>query len=575
MFTRKLITLSVLLGLTGCNLNINGTENSYVPSVPLPATPLVIDNLERLQNAPLIYRFGEGYIFDHENSGITLPAGTIATLCHNSDSKCSSGIEVYPKQNPIRESAFEISNVEYKIVYSNPANTNSVTSEPFSFSVDEANSSISELTASNAELGDFFGWSTAISGDGKTIVVGAKMEDSASNNINDLEHDNSSSNSGALYVFELIEGRWEQTHYLKKWFSGKSDELGFSVAINFDGTIIVSGAPWDDSSATGINTNTNDDSMTQSGALYIFEKEANEWKESAYVKSSMTVGGQMLGFDVDISNDDVIVAGVKGDSSGRGAAIVLSKASGNWTEEAILRASNGDINDAFGDKVAISGDGQTILVGAPKESSATSNESDGDNSATDSGAAYVFKKSSSWAQSDYIKAEFINAGDRFGYNVCINADGSRYAITSRDHSSGSGFNADGSTEGLTDSGSVSIYENGTLLHLLKSPSPEENTRFGLNCSLDGLGHVIAVSERSNFTGNGYEVDYSSILSLTGSVSLFNLENMTINTIMSPNMQETTAGFFRDVAISDDGSTVVTGEYEEFDESGRAYVYGIK
>ncbi len=575
MTTHTKLTLSffIALALSGCSVDKDSNENGNIEVEP--DTPLVIENLGRLQNAPLNHQTNEGYTFDHINAGITMPSGTTATLCLQTDATCSNGVEIHPNPTPIKQGAFEIAKTEYKVVYSNPAYNNDVTSDPFYFSTEEINKSIQQVSASNADIGDFFGWATAISGDGKTMVVAAKMEDSASNTNDDLEHDNSATNTGALYVFELVDGNWQQSAYLKKWFSGNSDELGFSVAINFDGTIIASGAPWDDSSATGINSNTNDDTMSQAGAVYIFEKTEAGWIQSAYAKSSATAAGQMLGIDIDISDNDVIVAGAKGDANKKGAAIIFSKSSGQWKEDSILYASHGDSNDEFGDKVAISGDGQTIIVGAPKESSATKVESDADNSSPSSGAAYIFEKTSSWSQTHYIKSDFIDSGDLFGYNVCINHDGTSYAVTSRDHSIGSSFNGDGSIDGLEDSGSVTVYRNDTPLHFLKSPSPAQNARFGLSCAFNGLGDVLAVSERSSFTGDGYYVDYSSVLGFTGSVSVFDLEKRTVNTVMSTQQEENTAGYFRDTDITQDGSTIVVAEYEELDDTGRVYTYNVK
>jgi hypothetical protein len=55
------------------------------------------------------------------------------------------------------------------------------------------------LKASNTESGDYFGVSVAVSDD--TVVVGATGEDSIATGVNGNPADNSSSNSGAAYVF--------------------------------------------------------------------------------------------------------------------------------------------------------------------------------------------------------------------------------------------------------------------------------------------------------------------------------------------------------------------------------------
>ena len=57
------------------------------------------------------------------------------------------------------------------------------------------------VKASNSEKGDEFGSSLALSGNGRTMVVGAHQEDGASKGVNGNQADNSADDSGAVYVF--------------------------------------------------------------------------------------------------------------------------------------------------------------------------------------------------------------------------------------------------------------------------------------------------------------------------------------------------------------------------------------
>ena len=59
------------------------------------------------------------------------------------------------------------------------------------------------LKASNAEEFDEFGSSVAISGDGRTMVVGARMESGGARTINGNQNDNEAAQSGAAYLFGL------------------------------------------------------------------------------------------------------------------------------------------------------------------------------------------------------------------------------------------------------------------------------------------------------------------------------------------------------------------------------------
>ena len=90
-----------------------------------------------------------------------------------------------------------------------------------------------------------------------------------------------------------------------------------------------------------------------------------------------------------------------------GAAYVYTRSGTTWTQQAYVKASNTGAGDRFGIAVALSSNGNTLAVGAYREdSNATGiNGNQADNSATDSGAVYVFTRSgTTWSQQAYIKA---------------------------------------------------------------------------------------------------------------------------------------------------------------------------
>jgi len=100
---------------------------------------------------------------------------------------------------------------------------------------------------------------------------------------------------------------------------------------------------------------------------------------------------------------------------------VFVRSGTSWSQQAYLKASNTDASDQFGWSVAVSGN--TVVVGANVEdSSATGvNGNQGDNSASEAGAAYVFVRSdTSWSQQAYLKAS--NAAARFGESVAVSGD---------------------------------------------------------------------------------------------------------------------------------------------------------
>src|SRR5205814_1608421 len=107
------------------------------------------------------------------------------------------------------------------------------------------------LKASNAEAGDQFGVSVALSGD--TLVVGATSEDSNATGVNGNQADNSAGWSGAAYVFVRSGTAWSQQAYLKASNAGAGDVFGYSLALSGD-TLAV-GAFGEASSATGVGGN--------------------------------------------------------------------------------------------------------------------------------------------------------------------------------------------------------------------------------------------------------------------------------------------------------------------------------
>jgi hypothetical protein len=323
------------------------------------------------------------------------------------------------------------------------------------------------LKASNTAAEDNFGHSVAISGD--TIVVGAPWEDSSATGINGNPADNSATDAGAAYAFTRSAGSWSQQAYLKASNTGIVDLFGWAVAIS--GETIGVGAPFENSSSTGVNGNESDNSADNAGAAYVFTRSAGTWSQQAYLKASNTGAFDRFGSSVAISGGTVVVGAHLEDSSSTGvngngadnsatfagAAYVFTRSVGVWSQQAYLKASNTGVNDQFGTSVAISG--ETIVVGAHGEdSSATGVDGEAaDNSASWAGAAYVFIRSAgAWSQQAYAKAFNTGAGDEFGISVAISGDtivgGARY-----EDSNGTGVNGDGADNWASSAGAAYVY----------------------------------------------------------------------------------------------------------------------
>ena len=170
------------------------------------------------------------------------------------------------------------------------------------------------LKASNTDSGDSFGYSVAISGD--TAVVGAPFENSSASGVDGNQSDNSTGDAGAAYVFVWSGETWTQQAYLKASNPWWDDWFGNSVAVSGD-TIVV-GAQFEDSNATGVDGNQNNDSATNSGAAYVFVRSGETWSQQAYLKASNTGAGDQFGIDVSVSGDTIAVGAFHEDSNATG-----------------------------------------------------------------------------------------------------------------------------------------------------------------------------------------------------------------------------------------------------------------
>jgi hypothetical protein len=254
---------------------------------------------------------------------------------------------------------------------------------------------VTKLTASDAQSGDNFGYSVAVSGD--VIVVGATGE---------------SNNTGAAYVFQRMKNGPETWGEVAKLIAADAASytyfFGGSVAIS--GDVIVVGAKQDGEG--GI----------RAGAAFVFQRKQNgtdSWGEVTKLIASDAQVEDSFGYSVAISGDVIVVGASHEDEHGTdaGAAYVFQRMQGGtdaWGEVTKLTSSDAQPVDYFGCSVAVSGD--VIVVGA-------NHEDDGGNFA---GAAYVFQRmqggADAWGQTAKISASDATEGGYFGYSVAAFGD---------------------------------------------------------------------------------------------------------------------------------------------------------
>jgi hypothetical protein len=198
------------------------------------------------------------------------------------------------------------------------------------------------------------------------------------------------------------------------------DHFGFGLAVSRDGSTIAVGAPHEDSisgAAPG------DNSRTDAGAAYVFVRSGSAWIQQAYIKPVTTAQQGYFGVSLALSDDgNTLAVGQPATTTGAGSVHVFTRTGTSWGNEAVVTTNIRDTGDQFGASIAVSGAGDTLVIGAPGESSASNNPSD--NTATNAGAAYVFVfNGASWTQQAYLKSPAPAASDQLGWSVACSQDG--------------------------------------------------------------------------------------------------------------------------------------------------------
>ena len=392
------------------------------------------------------------------------------------------------------------------------------------------------VKASNADQADGFGEAVSLSADGSVLAIGAGDEDSAATGVDGDQDDDSADGSGAVYVFGRSGDMWQQQAYLKagntvQLDNGRGDNFGRAVSLSADGDTLVVGAENEDSAATGVNGEQNDESAPNSGAAYTFTRINETWQQQAYIKADERA--VRFGGAVSLSGDGKTLA-----IGASGAYYVFTLDDGNWQQQTKLDASNG-VRTA----TSLSADGDVLAFAEILEGIAAI-EVTGDPDVDETGSVRVYERSDgNWQEQAYLKPVDTD-GDLFGAAVSLGADGNTLAISARrDDSAATGLNGDQSDTTSFSSGAVYVFarESGTWFQqaYLKPGNTDQGItgfaeaftsdledfgpdNFGFAVSLSADGATLAVGangENSAATGVGGEQDDESAFD-AGAVYLY-------------------------------------------------------
>ena len=325
--------------------------------------------------------------------------------------------------------------------------------------------------------------------------------------------------------------------YLKVSNRGEDDRLGrgdplvgVTMAMSADGNTLVVSSPHEDGGASGVNGNQRDESAWDSGAAYVFVRSGGRWSQQAY-----------------------------------------------------LKASNAQTSDRFGIAVALSGDGNTLAVGAtledsgarginpppPAGSSATSAQAD--NSADLAGAVYVFTRTgTTWTQQAYVKASNAGSGDQFGWSLALSQDGNTLAVGAQgEASAATGINGNQEDNSAGDAGAAYVFvrkgATWTQQAYIKASNAQGADRFGFSITLTADGNTLAVGsydEDGGASGVNGVVNEEAPGSGAAYVFVRKGDTWTQDAYVKQSTTVRNSAFGSAVALSADGSTLVVGAVDE-------------
>ena len=301
-----------------------------------------------------------------------------------------------------------------------------------------------------------FGQSLAISADGNTVAVAASWEDNESI---------SGVNNGAVYIFVRSGSTWSLQQKIIPTDNQDEDVFGTSVDLSSDGNTLICGAGAESTSPT-----------TANGAAYVYVRSGSTWTEETKILASDKQTNGYFGISVSLSSDGNTAAiGSTGISSDSGAVYVYTRSSTTWTFQQKLVASDSASLEYFAEKLDLSSDGNTLIVGAYQENTSPN---------TSNGAAYIFIRSTGvWTQQAKLIASDKQDLDQFGWSVALSGNDGNTAIIGAPSKN----NFNGVVYFFTRSGSSWIEQASYASDIL-----EGEDFFGSSVSLTGDGSIALV-----------------------------------------------------------------------------------
>ncbi|WP_434525164.1 FG-GAP repeat protein [Photorhabdus asymbiotica] len=197
------------------------------------------------------------------------------------------------------------------------------------------------LTLASPAQGDMFGVKLSLSADGSTLAVAATGRNG---------------NNGEVTLFHRYGTYWQPRPPLNSLTSpslDSSDSFGASLSLNDSGDILAVGCPGEKGNV---------------GAVYLYLRYRNAWQSMGILREAVTAG-ERFGSELSLSSDGrvlVVSTPVGKDNTGvqTGAGWWFSYQDEQWITQGRLLAVDGELSHKFGAGICLSGDGNTLAIGA-------------------------------------------------------------------------------------------------------------------------------------------------------------------------------------------------------------------
>jgi hypothetical protein len=322
-----------------------------------------------------------------------------------------------------------------------------------------------KLVATDAVTTAHQGYSVALSADGNTAIVGGATDNG---------------NTGATWVYTRSGGVWtQQGNKLVGTGAVGVAGQGNSVAVSADGNTAIVGGPDD---------NYNPANGGSLGAAWVFTRSGGVWTQQGNkLVGTGTVGIAEQGFAVALSADgNTAIVGAPYDNGDAGATWVFTRDSqGLWTQQGQKLVGTGAVTASQGFSVALSGDGNTAIVGGYTDN------------AGQPGATWVFTSSAGvWTQQGQkLVATGVGLAQEQGHSVALSADGNTAVV-------GAPYDNGGTGAAWVFTRSAGVWTQGQKLVGTGYANPGVLQGWSVALSADGSTTLVGGPYDNGSTNNG-------------------------------------------------------------------------